>query len=668
MPADVLKHKWISHITMAMQMTHPDVPASQIEQMVAKIYEKRVRDTNVQIYNNYENTVAPTTLVQLVDWFQTSKPLIAESGVYFYPKNQKRNVNVEIIKDDMLDVRTIHKKEKFKAMEAGDEFLAAVKDLQQGNDKKAANSGYGAEGESSSFLYNIHSAMSVTASGRGQISTACQCFENLLADNVKFFHMTEFFTWVYNIIHEEPDWQYDAFEIIGIVPSRTQFIERYASKFGHESLMNLDQIGMVYDTLTDEQRIRVYYKANIREFLSLRKPSDLYSDIACSDVEFIDPNKIPDELKKQIDKLTNWIIEFVAYKYGVFRYEDRTRYQKRKVTIVIDTDSNFLYYGDLYRYLINNVLQGKLFRKKKDRDSYKMRVLNVLSNVSTVAITQRLWEYTGTANVAEEDRKWIKMKNEFYYTRVIVTFAKKSYVGLQARQEEVVFKEPKLDVKGVNFFKSTASEDTSKFIYQDVLMDQLLDPPSGKVSLRSTYKVINDFQNKMYDEIKNGALGYLKRSIRVKTPDGYANPMRIGQYKAVFVWNSIVPDKERIDLPATITLVKVLLRNKQDAAALEKWPDIYNKVIELFDTNEDIGDYTDPETGKRKKGKGIKAIAMPSEYDEVPEWLLAIIDTETLVVDNMSLFTQLYRPLGMAKGTTSHNGSQVSYYTNIVRI
>lgn len=336
MSADILKHKWISHMTMAMRMTHPEVPSYQIEQMVARIYEKRVKDTNVQIYNNYENTIAPTTLVQLVDWFQTSKPLIAESGVYFYPKNQKRNVNVEIIKDDMLDVRTIHKKEKFKAMEAGDEFLAAVKDLQQGNDKKAANSGYGAEGESSSFLYNIHSAMSVTASGRGQISTACQCFENLLADNVKFFHMTEFFTWVYNIIHEEPDWKYDAFDIIGIVPGRNQFIERYVSKFGHESLMDIDQIGMVYDALTEEQRIRVYYKANIREFLALRKPSDLYSDIACSDVEFIDPNKIPEELKKSIDKLTDWIIEFVGYKYGIFRYEDRTRYQKRKTTIVID--------------------------------------------------------------------------------------------------------------------------------------------------------------------------------------------------------------------------------------------------------------------------------------------------------------------------------------------
>ena len=104
---------------------------------------------------------------------------------------------------------------------------------------------------------------------------------------------------------------------------------------------------------------------------------------------------------------------------------------------------------------------------------------------------ERLWFYCGTANIAEEDRQHINMKNEFYYSRVMVTFAKKSYVGLQKRQEEVVFKEPKIDVKGVNFFKSTASEDTSKFIYDKVLMGELLDPPDEKISLRRVYYKAN---------------------------------------------------------------------------------------------------------------------------------------------------------------------------------
>ena len=148
--------------------------------------------------------------------------------------------------------------------------------------------------------------------------------------------MTEFYNWVYNIIHEEPDWKYNVWDVVGISPSRQQFIDRYTKKFGHESLCNPEEIGQVYDSLSDEMRIRVYYKANIREFLSLKKPAYLYSDIACADVEFIDPNIMPEEIKPMIDKLTDWVLEFVAYKHGIFRYEDRTRYQKRKCTIVID--------------------------------------------------------------------------------------------------------------------------------------------------------------------------------------------------------------------------------------------------------------------------------------------------------------------------------------------
>ena len=121
------------------------------------------------------------------------------------------------------------------------------------------------------------------------------------------------------------------------------------------------------------------------------------------------------------------------------------------------TDSNFIAFGSLFTYLKENVLQTRMFRKKEDREKYDLKLLNVLSNFCTKAIMDRLWYYCGTANIAEEDRKHINMKNEFYYTRVMVTFAKKSYVGLQKRQEEVIFKEPKIDVKGVNFFKSTAS-------------------------------------------------------------------------------------------------------------------------------------------------------------------------------------------------------------------
>ena len=567
----------------------------------------------------------------------------------------------------MLDARTIHKKEKFKALDAGDMFTARVKDKQQMNDKKAANSGYGAEGQSSSFLYNIHSAMSVTASGRGQISTACQCFENLFSDNsVKFFDMNEFFTWVYNIINEKPQWKFSTDDVIDRYPSRKEFINRFVKKFNPTDCANVDMIGSVYDHVDKEMAARIYYKANIREFLLNFTPMDIFSDIAVSDVDYIDPNKIPDKIKGDVNKLVDMVVEFVNYQYSMFRYEDRTRYQPRQVAIVIDTDSNFLAFGPVIDYILSEVLPMKLFRSKKEYESYKLRILNVLPTIATAAITQTLFNYLGHVNVPEEDRPKVNMKNEFYYSRVMVTFAKKSYIGLQKRQEAHIFTTPRLDVKGVNFFKSTASESTSKFIYDKILINELLQPDDGKISLRRTYETIYNFQKEMADKISHGDMGYLKRAIKVKSPDAYANPMSNGNYKAVYVWNRTHGEKEQIEFPAIVTLVKVQLRNKADVAKLEQWPEIYQKMMDLFENDPEIGDYM--EDGKLVKGKGIKSIALPPELEEVPEWVLPIIDVETLVNDNMKLMTQIFRPLGMSRGNITHSGASLAYYTNIVRI
>lgn len=297
-----------------------------------------------------------------------------------------------------------------------------------------------------------------------------------------------------------------------------------------------------------------------------------------------------------------------------------------------------------------------------------MRVFNVLPCIATKAITQTLFNYLNHVNVPEFDRPKVNMKNEFYYSRIMVTYAKKSYIGLQSRQESHIFEKPKLDVKGVNFFKSTASESTSKFIYDKILIDKILAPKSGVISLRDTYETIYKFQQEMAGKIAQGDMGFFKRAIKVKSPEAYANPMRNSSYKAVFVWNSIHGEKEQIEFPAIVTIIKVELRNKADVAKLEAWPDIYNGIMNLFENKEyDIGDHVDDD-GKVVKGKGIKSIALPPDIEEVPEWILPIIDIETLVNDNMKLMTQIFKPLGMCRGNITHSGSSLAYYTNIIRL
>ena len=318
---------------------------------------------------------------------------------------------------------------------------------------------------------------------------------------------------------------------------------------------------------------------------------------------------------------------------------------------------------------MSKVLPYRLFKSKKDYTRYKYKILNVLSNMASTVLKETLWNYTGNVNIAKEDRGRINAKSEFLYSRVVVTHAKKSYIGYMTRQEAVVFDKPKLDVKGVNFFKSTSTEQTADFIYNELLLGQIFNPKDGNVSLRRIYKTIMEFQARITEEISHGNIGYLKRSVKVKSRDAYTNPMRVNQYKAVYVWNYVNDDKDRIDLPATTTTAKVKLRSKKDVALLAPWPKIYERMLKLFDDPE-IGDHEETKNGKTRmvKGKGINAIAIPTDYDDVPDWVVAIIDVETLVADNMALLTQLFKALGMSSGSATINGASARLYNNIVRI
>ena len=330
------------------------------------------------------------------------------------------------------------------------------------------------------------------------------------------------------------------------------------------------------------------------------------------------------------------------------------------------TNEVFVNCNPLLQFVIGTVLQDGEKLKEKD-DTFEMRMMNVIVCLVDVGIKDTLANYLCTVNVPMSDRKFVLMKNEFHYSTIVTTFAMKSYFGLQLRQEKVMLNPPKLDVKGVNFFKSTSSKHTTDFIYDDILMGEILKPKDGKIKIKRILSKIHRYEDEMADRIKAGDMGYLKTSIRVKSSDGYARPMSIGQYKAVYVWNKICEQKDLIELPGTVTLVKVKIRKKEDIVPLADYPGMFEKFSALFE-DPNLLKARETSKGTVYDFTGIKSIALPGTFDEVPEWLLSIIDVETLIQDNMKLFVQLYSPLGLTKGRSSHNGATMSYYTNIIRI
>ena len=102
---NILEKEWTNRMVRIMEMKFPDVNKDTLQQYVSKVYQSRINNTKARVYNSYEEISANTTLLDLLDWIVAKKALLAESGVIFFPKNARRNVNVEIIKECMLDAR-----------------------------------------------------------------------------------------------------------------------------------------------------------------------------------------------------------------------------------------------------------------------------------------------------------------------------------------------------------------------------------------------------------------------------------------------------------------------------------------------------------------------------------------------------------------------------------
>lgn len=659
-----IKDEWISRNLKILKTLKPNMSEGKLLKYLNKKFEENFRDSEAKIYNSYDETIIETTLASTLDWVQVEKPYISESGCFFKNRYKCRNLNAEII-GGQLEKRALRKKEMFAAKQAGDVILEAFKDICQGNEKKRANSGYGAEGNSTSFLFNAHSAISITAAGRCSLSVAGMCFENLFANFVKFKNLDELYTYLYNLTKDKKEWKYDYKEVVNLIPTKSDFINNLKEKFAEDVVYDEDRLDEIYESLSKEMRIRVYYKSNMKKFLKNTIPKDLIRDIMKTESEFVDPNKIPKDIAPLVIVFNEIVTEFVGYKYQHFRYEDRMKADQKANIVVSDTDSTFLYLGDIVRFVMNNLLPIKLFKNKETKKSYRIKLVNLFCILMSTASRDALDNYLDKVNVEDDFKGQVDMKNEYYLEIVGVTFAKKSYFGILSRKEGFIFPKPKLDVKGVNFFKSTSTEKTTKFIYDEILMKRIFDTKKGEIDIKAIVRKIKEYENKMYNDIKNGDMGYYKKSVKVKSQDAYVDPMKISAYKATYVWNSLVEFNDQISFPAVTTSVKVNIKSIKDLAPLEKYPEIFEKFVYLLEKDKNLQRVDSKGTSKFI---GIKSIALPYGTDKVPDWLLELIDIETIISDNMKLFTQLYRPLGFKPGTNSHNGTQVKYYTNIIKL
>lgn len=662
----------------------PQLNLAELSRAIDYSIQKRYKEEPCVVDNNYTKSTLDSTLQQMADWIMEQEPICTAYGVMFKRHTDKINPLIDLVRFFMED-RDVHKKAMIKAINEQDYETAETENLLQLLTKRDNNSIYGAMGQSSCVLYNLYIAASVTAQGRSVISSATMFFEGFMANNVKFGSLEEVLVYINNIVQEKPNRKFNDINILDRNITVEECFVKLILTCGDwrrgkiKWIPDKKDMHIIYDILRSESQEdinRIYYKNNLYKFMDNQTMTNAIKYILKSLTRpYLTPSDIPDEIRVELDTLQDFIREYVHYPHMYIDRIDRCNNMIKDVCVISDTDSTIVCFDRWYKYILNKIMgekltissqefdidgyykdmiAGKIVNKPKmelrydffkdevvERESIlkpftiipqnnlRFSIINIIAYISGNLCNEYIELYTKHNHSWAPNKKCLLyLKNEFLFSRALLTDNKKNYATNRELQEGAIIKQTReraLDIKGLPINKSTMN-DYAKDRLQKILYDQIL--TSDTINPERIIEEIAIFEKDIEASLMKGERKYYK-PLAIKALSSYEDPMRIQGIKAAIVWNKVKgPDLEAIDLDArnTIDVVKVNITPLNIEKIKDKYPDVYERFIKFFqDTNFFKNDST------------ITTIAVPLDI-EVPEWIREFIDIKTITNDNITNF------------------------------
>lgn len=697
--------KYRDDVIYAIKKIDPTITDDEILEATNELLQENLMNPEVILDNNYVGETKTATLLSTFDWIETRKPIIAGNGTFYKNQDEPGGYNpIATMLNGFLDQRTAYKKEMFAIPDPTSRAYQML-DLSQGNEKILANSYYGGSGAKSSAFYSKWSAPATTLSAQSIISTTENTFEAFLMDNYQFVDINELFHWCHLIL--DADTKVD--KNIVLVTEEELF-----KRLRKNILIPKDEEdGILRDfihNLTVEERTILYYKNNLITFIDKHEWikeifRSIFSDIEnldsvdkddpdwlskipkkykekfaskkakdwnkfVSKSYFMDPNDVPDSIKEELQYLTDIIVQYCFVPYLPFDRIYRLRNFKRKTVTVIDTDSNILALDPIVEYLRDNVIQ-------KDYGRSELNNIFIMVNTITYMITTVAHDililYGTNSNVPEQYRSGLAMKNEFFFTKLIIGKAKKRYLSKVVLREGNYMNPPKYDIKGFDFVKATTSDKAEK-IFKDIIKKHILGPE--KPDLKATIRELTKFQNDIRSSIRNRELTYLTLG-NAKDLEAYKDPGSEQTVRGVLTWNMLYPDN-KIEFPSKVSLLKLNLFKEEDMEPLlRSYPEVYDILYEnIF--HDTTGIFVVPKKSPTKsdpnrvllKQRGVQVLAIPSNA-EIPKWCDPFIDYTNMINSIISPFKSVMELFGTAygeEGKTINGVNRKSMgFTNIIK-
>ena len=709
--------KYKKSMLSIMKDMFPNEDDDKLEKIILDMIKERIQDPIVTLDNNFTHEQRETTALAVLDWCLEKDPIIAGNGTFY--KNQEQSINpIAKMLENFLSKRKAYKKEMFKIEDTQSPKYKEF-DLRQSIEKINANSYYGASGAPSSAFYSLYSGPATTASAQSVISTAEQMFEGFIADNYIFLNLTEAIEWINAAMKSFLNGDEFIDDFIQL-KSTYEVSDRILSKIMNPCDDDEEVLLSYLDKFSDKELSVIYYKNNMEEFIRDHEEiQDLILEIF-ENVEnleyvdkkddnwfkhipdeykvdfrgktqkdwnkfvdrsfFLDPNNPPETITETLHALNTYIFKYVYCRYLSVDRIYRLKNFNRRVVTVIDTDSNILSMDTICNFILKEVVNGRTFRRSKENNDFI--IVNMMAYLLTNAVTDILLYYGEKSNIPEDYRPIYNMKNEFYFSRLLIGKTKKRYISKILLREGNLMNPPKKDIKGFDFKKATCSEFAENF-YMKLLTKYVIEEENS-INLKGILQELTDFKRKIHDSIMNGETTYLPNA-SAKEMGAYKDPSSQQSVGAVMAWNMIETENQ-IELPAKVSLLKLNIFEESDITDMQyKYPDVYNKIIEnifndatgIFVTkkwdngisivnpklkewwkeipkkyqtkkvkdagveawNEFAESYDKDTSGQYIiKSKGLQVIAIPSNA-EIPEWCKPYIDYDVVIDNILAPFT-----------------------------
>ena len=639
--------EWVSEMKTKLMRTYPSMSESDIEEKLYRIINTRMKDHPCLLDNNYLGTSRDTTLLAMTEFFAKQKPILAGYGVLFKPHDKSANASAGLLIES-LDNRNKIKAERKKYPQGSYEFL--VRDIGQGNEKVIANSYYGAAGADTSVFYNLYVAASTTGTGQALIATAETSFEALLEGNIKFFDLDECLLFIDRVIKTDMDMNFKVSNPYSDDMVK-RVVDRLLSQFRDDQSNNDDYRTMlttIVSNLSKYDQLRLYFKNNL--YIFLRDVSEVKEllTILCSETKsFRNPNKVPEEIEDTITTLWQYIFHNVCHIHPTRSRIVRDSQHTRFATVTQDTDSTMVTIAKYMELMLTQNLTTQVAAENEDELDFIC--CNIMAYILTRYSQCFLERYCQDVNMPAEQHKRINMKNEFYNLTMILTPKKKRYVSYTRLQEGQLIDPPMVKISGLDFIKSTTSDDVKSF-FTSIIHDDILNV--DEINVSSIIRKIKNFREILRNSFLNGELTYLNL-VSAKEPEAYKKPYSQQAIKATIVWNAV--EKNRlINLPEKIFIVKMDYKTEKR----------FNDNIDRFGDVADIirKEIFESPIGEIAKG-GITVVGIPQNIDRLPQWVIDTMDIDTMVDDIISKFNPILESLG---DITLRTRSGTSHMSNII--